>query len=217
MTLRRASHLFELSRNVCLWPKAAVEIRSIRVTRTTATDPKQPYETRSISKLDGLARLSFSALILLTVASQVAIAGKNPFDGLEPSLLAVTISDFEVSASHDSHSSWWTYKAVVEKTVAGPKYEGEITFVIAKALDLRRVFPAQFILVFEDDDIGLEQQFGTRMVGINMYDAKEIVCFSFDLADVFPKDSRFDLSSVNSGFVSEYCYESSYLLTRPHD
>ena len=166
--------------------------------------------------MNGLVRLIFSAIFLLIVAPQVALAGKNPFDGLEPSLLAVTITDFDVEP-YDFHSSWWTYKAVVEKTVAGPKYEGEITFAIAKAQDLRRVFPAQFILIYEDDDIEFEQQFGTRIVGINMYDAEEIVCFSFDLGDVFPKVPRFELNSVKSGFAPKYCYESRALLTRPHD
>lgn len=140
------------------------------------------------------------------------VASSDSLSELDPSLLAVTITDFEVGESSDFHSAYWAYEAEVEATIAGPEYEGEIRFIIAKATDLGRVFPAQYVLVFRRDHADLDEQMGTLVEAISMQDAKKTACFSYDLAELFPDSSRFARNVADSESSPAYCYESSDLL-----
>ena len=144
------------------------------------------------------------------LATQGSIGGS--ISELNPSLIAVTITDLEIDKSYDFHSRYWVYNAEVEATIAGPEYNGEIKFAIAKATDLRRVFPAQFVLIYEGDSEYLEERFGTVMEAISMHKAEETVCFRLDLAEVFPDDARFASKLGDAESSDGNCYESRDLL-----
>ena len=159
-----------------------------------------------------MTRIFYLWLACATASLMPQIAAADWPSELRPSLLAVTITDFEVDASSSGHSAYWAYDADVEATLGGPKFEGKIRFIIGKATDLGRVFPAQYVLVFERDRLEMEEHMGTSIEAIWMQDAKKTACFPFDLADVFPDNARFAHGVANSTSSSGYCYESSDLL-----
>jgi hypothetical protein len=151
------------------------------------------------------------ALVFLVPVAQ---ADAPLFQGSHPALLAITVSDFENTGYGDSHATWYVYEANVEKVVAGEMFEDIVSFALLQTLQLKPVFPAQFVLVVDMGNSELEDTLGTNYHAISMRKAEETVCFMIDIADVFPDLALFDeiVSSPNSDSTGQTCYKAKALL-----
>ena len=172
-----------------------------------ATDPKQPFAKSDLA-MNFLTKLT---LILVFLSSLVS-AEPPPYAEYDPVLLAVTITDFGSTGRLDGDAVWYFYDADVDYVIAGNFAEKSVRFYHLDVMRLGRMFPAQFVTLLDMEDTDLGKALEIKYRAIEMDKAERMACFSFDPAELFPGNSRFDETVPAPKSTVGTCYESKSLL-----
>ena len=153
-------------------------------------------------------------VLLLVLLPSIVSAESPPYAENDPVLLAVTITDFGSTGHGDRDAVWQFYDADVEYVIAGSLIEKTVRFAHLDVMRLGRVFPAQFVMLFDMEDTNLGKTLGIKYHAVEMEKAEKTACFNLNPAALFPGNSRFDETVPAPVSTVGTCYASKSLLAK---